>query len=649
LARKHSNTTIDLVRTFVEHANFRDPIDLPWDQLSHHVKDIDGLRESLCRFDPSRSSAKWLHWIDKGSELYNDAYGFEGRWARREEGAETLAYLEFLSTTIAQFNPNLRVAFVTRNRQYHQFALALSHSQRNEPFPLIFHPRLLSAFMIKQAGGLAEGDRQSQAAKARTTIDELGSLIEIIDSLVGDFARRPEDPVSKPLRHYVRHRLLWGWTRYRQQSLAEQVQVRIKSRKGMWDGRGRTDVIGSYLRQIIKHELKTTQIAKELALLEALPDITNLVKGIDCTFIPLSEDEDGCAVLFRSDLFTHPFKFYSVSISKKLALEEKNRTVDVFAIVQEAKSAIEKKYNEYLSIDKNTTTHGEIEISLLRFDLLLLFAVLLAGKAEFERAYQFIGSARAVWTDERDSKIENNADRHQLFEALYLEALTRRLEWRRKASDQNLREHLESGVSLLHKLIDEGIRIETKEVPETKRFRIFEAAFCRELYGFSARSQLMAKDLKVPYSIDECIDILSTAYAEATKTKFIYVAMRARQHYLAFARMADAGVLNEWKFDRRKFSRNEQINAFKEFESLLQILRDEQVIVQGAQHFSVLITELNCLWKFRSELKVSVADTIRSRLQDVKPFLRRDGRKNLSNWSNKLVEEIEASPDYGPR
>jgi hypothetical protein len=646
LARKPSSTTIDLLRAFVEHANFRDPIDLPWELSSYHIQHTDALRKSLSGFDPQRGSEKWMRWIDKGSELYNEAYGHGGRWARRKEGAETLAYLEFLSTTIAEHNPNLRVAFVTRNHQYHHMALALSYERRNEQSLLIFHPRLLSAFMIKQAGELAEDERQAQAVKARSTIDELSSLIETIDSLVGDFTKHPGDPVSKPLRYFVRYRLLRGWTQYRQQSLAEQVRLRIQLREGRWGEPKRNDNIGKFLRQIVAHELTTTQIAKELALLEALPNITNLVEGIDCTFIPLSEDEYGEAVLFRSDLFTHPFKFHSISISQKLASAERGHTLDIFAIAQEARSKIEKKYKEYFLVEKAKPEY-EIEVSLLRFDLLLLFAVLLAEKGEFERAYQLIGSARAVWLVERDIRIEHNADCHQLLEALYLEALIRRLEWRLEPSDQLPKQHLENGVGLLNKLIAEGKQIETNQVPETKRFRIFEAAFCRELYGFSGRSMLRA-DLKVPYSIDGCIDILNAAYTEAMKTKFTYVAMRARQHYLAFARMADAGALNAWKFDRNNFSREKQLNAFEDFEALLVILKAERVIIQGPQHFSVLITELNCLWKFRDDVPVS-NETIKSLVNDLKPYLKREDRRNLSDWASALVDEIEASPEYNAK
>jgi hypothetical protein len=124
LARERTTKARDLVRPFVAYANFLDPIDVRWDE-TYHLENAPSLRKELTNFDPAYRSASWLEWIDKGNNLYNEAYDRDGQWARRHEGAETLAYLEFLNETIRRHDPNLMVAFVTRNYQYQDFLLAI--------------------------------------------------------------------------------------------------------------------------------------------------------------------------------------------------------------------------------------------------------------------------------------------------------------------------------------------------------------------------------------------------------------------------------------------------------------------------------------------------------------------------------------------
>ncbi len=644
LARSLSKNTRDLLLPFVSQANFLDPIDMPWEDAAYGIKDVAGMRKELGAFNPLENSKKWLDWIEKGNNIYNEAYDRHGRWARREEGAETLAFVEFLNSTIGRFNPDIKIAFVTRNHQYYNALLAIDVGGVNDPPPFIFHPRLLSAFMIRQVE-LKPAERREYAEKARNTLDKLRSLIRVVSGFVDDVSDFGEEEVSKALGHFVSRKLLRGWIDYRQQSFAEQVQLRIESRGNRWRKRSKSDGIRRYLERIISHKLRTTQIGRELALLFALPDIKELASNIDCTCIRLLEkDSNGDAsgvVFFHSDLFTHAFKFHSETIIEKLRTATKYPRLEIFSIVQDARIEIERKTSAYLTSHNKVDIDKEIELSLLRFDVLLIFALLLAAKGRYDLSLQLIQSARSVWQLERFE--EKKSVRRQLYEALYAEGIILRLAWRIAQGNEDPAVHLRKGIEWATQIILEAEKLRTSGVSHPKRLRILEVAFIREVYGFAARKNLKIGNVGGLHGIDQCVELLDEAFAGAMETGFDYLAMRARQQYLAFARMADEGALRG--FDKDKFSSDRQLSAFREFYALLNALRVEKVIEQDALPFSVLMTELSGLLQFRTALQVD-DKIMKPRYLYVKQQLKRTEDKPSENWVTRTLKNIESEFGY---
>lgn len=637
LARQSRSNVRDILLPFIHHANFCEPIDFPWFQNSNHIEDNDELRKILACFEPDLRSSYWLGRIDEGNDLYNEAYDQHGRWNRRNEGAEILAYLEFLNETINRYDPNLRIAFVTRNHQYHDCLRALSNSGNNSALPLIFHPRLLSAFMIRQAIPMQVDDRINFAKKASGTVEELSYQLRSVDELVSKFLKPGAVRVSAPLRHFVRRRLQDFWTDYRKQSLAEQIQIRIELRKDRWKIRSK-DKIRQYLYDIVKHNLKTIQIGRELALLRGLPDLTGVYGDVKCIFIPLSDSEDGGVSLLYSDLFSHSFKFHSRSIREKLLLGKKRVIIDISNIAQKSRSEIEDKYNKYLSTNSKLRLKNEVELELLRFDVLLIFAILLTTKGELKSAQKLVDSARAVWKF-ADAKMREKGH-HQLYEALYFESLIRAMEWRKTQHDQDAHAHLRSGLDFLKNLIKETKEFKLDRELQTKRLDVFIVAFTRELYAFAVLHKVTVDQKSWPHGINQCLELLDSAYKGAKETGFTYVAMRARQNYLAFARMANEGVLKAYKFDKRRFSKKQRLSAFQEFSTCLKELTSGQVVWQDALPFSVLITELAGLSEFRDELQIG-RRTIESHLQRIEAQLDRSEGRNYRNWAVEIVDKVK--------
>ncbi|MGO9330531.1 MAG: hypothetical protein ACLQJ0_20775 [Steroidobacteraceae bacterium] len=634
LARNPASDTQSLLLPFISHANFRDPVDMLWEDPKYGIRNPSRLRDALEKFNPADRAKNWLEWIKRGNNLYNQAYNRHGQWARQAEGSETLAYIEFLNQTIGQANPNLIIAFITRNRQYFDSLLAM-HFERNEEAPLLFHPRLLSAFMIKQTD-LHPDERAEHAERARKTLDELRNMIRMVDGFVEGVAARTEDELSKPLAHFVSRRLLRGWMDYRQQSFAEQVQLRIESRKTRWEKRPASDRIRKYLEQIVDNKLKTVQIGRELALLSAFPDLQALSAGIGCTCIRLPEKDDNGVVLFHSDQFTHVFKFHSATIVQGLRSAARFPQVDIFSIVTTAIAEIQKRYGEFLAAGQKHVSRSEAELSLLRFDVFLIFALLHIARGRFALARQLIESARTVWRGDDD--FPTKAIRRQLYEALYVDGLIRRLEWRGDREGDKSSVQLRKGIEAATRLIREGKELKTDDVPQIKRLRMLEVAFTRELYGFAARHNLKMRDLGGLYSIGDCVQVLDEAYVGAIESGNKYLAMRARQQYLAFARMANEGILGE--VEKEKFSFEEQLKAFKEFENLLSSLRQEAIIDPTSIPFSVLITELAGLWKFRDVLPAD-RHVIRARRAEIRRLFKQAENKSFGTWANLLLDEIE--------
>lgn len=631
LARKRSPNRRDIVLPFINHANFCDPTDFPWTENPEPIK------VEIRDFEPSERAAYWLGWIDRGNQLYNEAYGHHGQWARRDEGAETLAYLEFLNTIARRNDPSVIVAFVTRNRQYYQALSAMRNEAENDQSPLIFHPRILGAFMIKQGAGMGASERQRHAKQAKETVIELSEHIASIEEIISGFSIDSDTVVSTALANFIRQRLKYSWTSYRRQSLAEQIKLRIELRQSRWRERKKNDRIRKYLEEIVQHKLMTIQISRELALLKGLPNVKQLSTEIDCTFMPLTGEEGAGAVLFHSELLTHPFRFHSSSIRKRLSDVEKGHEFDVVDLVQTARSECEDKYRDYLSKEQKPKLSNEIEVQTLRFDVLLMFAILLTMKGRFGAALRLIGSARVVWqfVDAR----KNRKAREQLAEALYLEGLVQRLEWRLGRSDRNTKDHLAIGSSALTNLISEADELKNLGVARESRFQVFLVAFTRELYSVAALEKSTQAKVGLPYQVDECLEQLDLVFENAKKAGFVYIAMRARQQYLAFARMFDDGELKSFNFDRSRFAREVRVAVFEEFLSCLNQLRSRRMVAEESLPFSVLVTEVLGLWGFREEIEID-NDMIESRVQNIDPLLKKTRGRNYTDWASRKISDI---------
>ncbi len=291
-----------------------------------------------------------------------------------------------------------------------------------------------------------------------------------------------------------------------------------------------------------------------------------------------------------------------------------------------------------------TGTKNGCGSAVIKVDVIeLIFSILLTSTRQFEAAHEMVGVARSVWhlKDDKEMDVVNR----QLREALYFDGLIKRLEWRSGDSGQNVDDHWRNGMDVQNELLKEAKSLGVDRVfrTENKRFHLFNIGFTRELYGFAARNHVAGRDIAFGLSIERCVGSLNRLYDSAIESEFTYIAMRAQQQVLAFGRMADKGELVTWKYDKSCLSPERQLSAFVDFENCLQEIRRGGAIRDDVFPFSVLLTEVAGLLRFRNEFPIK-RGALRSRFRKLK--LKRDDHRaegrNFKTFATELFDEVES-------
>jgi hypothetical protein len=587
-------TVFLLIKELIDHSNFCEAADYPWEELSgsggHAIEVPD--------FKPSDSLIDyWAKEIDDGNRIYREAYSSSRRLWHREERAITLAHLEYLNDVSRRLAPTVRVALVTRNRQYHHVVLKRQKEGGAEAVldkPLIFHPRLLGAFMINQT-------------ERRPTDADIGNVLELISAirLVLDFLadiRGDGTEVAGPnLRNFVRAHLRRGWDTYRRQSLAEQVKARIEGRREeRWGKRKAGDPLLAKFQQVVRMVLQSTQMYRELALIDALPSTLVLESGhVDYYLLRHNGGPQNWALLFTSRKFSHAFRFYSSHVAHAATQAEGNgkRRFDIQAVIGSARNIIDSGASKP---DSDSLEN----LMLLRVDVLNLCAIWLATDGRADQARRFIEAAENI---EGIPFSLNSFGQKQ--ETFYLKCLLQRIEWRREAyvtqpGNDGAIGQLIKGAALL-RAMDNGGRsyFPTLEGRQgNKRIAVLIAGFARELYAFAARHKVEFADW--PMSVAECLSLLEVAYQESIRQGFYYTAMRARQRYMQFARMYDENRLPPGGAEGSDFSLRRRIECFRQLHVAMDMLRAQSQLEDEKFPFTAIVSETLGLWRYRRELEI---------------------------------------------
>ncbi|MEX1153810.1 hypothetical protein [Parvibaculum sp.] len=641
LAREPASSKRDILLSFLSQANFYDAADFPWEHQPYELPNAQTVSRALDAFDPNETRERWLEWIDTGNDRFNESYAKHGHWARRDDGAYTLAFLDYINRQIGERSDNLQVALITRNRQYFQ-ALSAMRSEGSGfqgALPIILHPRLVSAFMIRQGGEIVSHDRVTLAHQGNEALEELLEYINFVGDFLKTLTAESRADLSTALKRFVRKQLHAGWTQYRKLSLAEQIKTRIQDREQRWKNI-KNSKIREYLQQIIEHELLTIQFGREIALLKALPNESNLrdySRRISGVIVKADGVEDRSFLYVKSNSFYHLFSFRSRAINDYLK-EQSSREIKISDAIDRAIETAEIAYGA----GRADTDDDKEDVRLLRFDVLLFISILYAANNQLPYAKIFLQHARRVGPPNsvhRDGRLAQ-----QEWEAHYLEGLLDRLEWRRKSYDKTPKEierHMDEGLEKLHNLKSKSSQRQGGgEVDQNIRYRVLCCAFARELYNFAASEKLTRDESSWALSIDECIMELDKARREAVEMGSTYVALRAIQHYLAFARMSDGELLRKWSYEQKAFSKDKQLQAFDDFVACRDKLKLEGAFDDSLLPYSVLVTEMATSWKFRRERSVDLS-VIENRLRSLKERLNEAEGRRHRDWAERIITSIE--------
>ncbi len=647
-------TLFDIVKDFVDRSNFHLPADFPWDdehfELSKTaIKSIKKISGPTKNTDEAQS---WLSWIEKGNQEYNEVYGSSGKWHLREAGAVNLAYIQMLNELVQKArNSNIRVSLVSRNNQLQQavWQARILDNSRNKPW--VFHPRLLTTFMIDQSAGAATS---SAALELEKYVRDFQDIIQITNELIGEVSGNGGDnkKVSDPLANYLRVRLRRGWEEYRKGNLAIRIRDRIKHRQKTWlpKGGGQRGEIEKFLKEIIVSRFEFLKYERERSLLKSLPTNEKLLVGKynkdDGRLIRINhEDPDiGSLILFKGSYFTHAFLFQSEYIKNEInnqcdaRMQPNEVAFCKITISNILKNSINKFENEeYLewSINKNIN-----QKRIFRFDVLLMCAVYFSSMKGADDNYRlpmaFLDAAQGIWANGNSTEFNR-----QVSEANYLDGILERLEWRKRAMQgDDLSGVFEEGKRILNKII--GYH---KYDSDNIRIILLLAGFVRELFAFRAEKfSNHNRPAKINFSIVRALRLLNKAFEYSEKRGFCFGAARTRQQLLAFVRMWKAEKLPKSKALASRLNDKRAYEAFCDFVRIMKHLREERILDESDIPSTAIVSENLGIWEYREWLdEEPTKKEIRFAFREIEKRLKYIKEESHLRYIRRIMKEMEQS------
>jgi hypothetical protein len=601
----------DLIsNVFLQRANFFDAADFPWNRELYGVGDPISLARSASELSPNaEAKEKWSARIDHGSADYNVAYGAGGNWAHRQQGAWVLAYTEALDQLVSNSAEKLRVGLVTRNRQFHgaiaATRLGIEEVDRAQ-IPMIFHPRLLNAFMIDQGwdGKTEDGtDKRAASEVARKAIVDLQSTLAIIDNFIKPYS---EGAIASPLSSWVTVRLRRAWEDYRRQGLAEQIQIRIQQREGRWKFKDNPK-IKAHLRSVVDLRLERTRIAREQALINSIPLVP--VREVGAKILTTAGPDSTFVVLVRARNFSHVVRFYSDEIRKAARKHSEGYVVNLDALFNSV-----NKDSEVLMAAIRTSSPFRFKV--WRFEILLLRAILSVAPEGSMTALALADAALNIWrgynyVDEDERRISTG----QMKEGELLVGYIRRRTWLNEAyaigiSHADATRRWDEGIRLLATL-EEEVDVEGKANEVEARHRILIAAIVRDLHAVAFQHQVEQEE--IPIAVETCISWLERSYRISVEKQRFFTAARAKQQMIAFGRLYKQGALAQRTELSELLSDAAVGRYYRELlEAMKSIRQFSPIISEEDLPASLILYEALGKWICHTELNLSREDVVKS-------------------------------------
>lgn len=562
-----------IVEKFMRHSNFAEVEDFPWKE---YKLDSSSITQKVFQELAERGTniaQVWLSRIEKGNDAYSTAYDLHGRWARRQEGAQIVAFLETINNAVEKVAPQrkLKFVFVTRNRQYHHAYSAARREMDDEDFAKIaktLHPRLLNALMIDQQDNYASGGERSNAAnEALSAASNLRNSLSINLSVVDEISKLVgSKEISRAFGNWVKTSLsrIWEtWEESRRQILAIHVQPRIRYRMRNAVG---DDKISTFLKGIEHLSLDVARRNFEIQLIKSLPRQVQIVTAKQ---IPITGVSVDYLLLVKTGGFAHLFMFRSEKIRELIDAAASGQVVDFSKVLKSA-----QKLDIAITVEND-----EEEIDRLRrrrFDILILHGICSAATGGLDLAQRYVDAALGVWPSELSSIPDAMS---QVREGYYLRGLIDRIQWRNKAhgspahwDKENLGRHLKLGIQQVCDLLEEsGLKAAQAPGHEFhKRLAVMIVGYLRELYAFAARHSVVEEGW--PLSVQECVTLLEEAYQTSVARDFDLTAARARQQYIVLARMYQLRTLPLNSQGEELFSKSKIDSAYDDMISSLKKL-----------------------------------------------------------------------------
>ncbi|MBL4696477.1 MAG: hypothetical protein JKY77_06945 [Rhizobiaceae bacterium] len=606
LNRKLAKTLNEVIRPFLRHSEFYLLEDFPWQEVAGASKESAehiANPEILHDLSPKREKL-WEKHFRNGGKLFSDASANPGGvWRHLASGISTLSLIDAINNMLEKEGRNVQVSLVTRNRQYHtaQMSWQSQAGWQKEKFPLIFHPRFLTAYMIRQAVEADKGSRRIYAQNARRPVRDLIGTIISNDNLVKTISLDQEQKVGSGLARLLSRELNKAFEEFRRVNHREKLRLRITARKSEWQNHPLSK-IRSFLDKIIsdseiKFGAKLAELQSELALLKALPHGKELKGYLNVSQISLENfnTNEAIAYLFSSEKLTHPFRFYSKDL--------------INALTENTGSAFDQLVSQAILEVERLLSSTDFDNSLnraraLRFDLLFLHAIILAIGEKIEDSCLNLELAERVWMPKWRENTPNLSAvaKQQLLEAKYLNALLDRQKWRQLRRRGRLKNRAIwlDGIQKLRALIAQ--ESSNQELASTFRFEIFICGFMRELYRFSLEKNLRPKPEEWPLSISETVRKLDSLIEKTDN--FPYIKLRAIQQFLAFIL-----IKNEFrsrKLDIEPISRSKEVEMFDNFRELYHSEARRVSNFDDIAPISILVTKATGLIYYQPDGKKSL-------------------------------------------